>query len=85
MESIEKMDKSQHGSRKGRSTISQLLEHHKEIIDILEREENVDCIYLDFSKAFDKCDTGIMHTTSLMAPDTRLKSALHTNKNGSKC
>ena len=27
---------------------------------MLERGENVDSIYLDFSKAFDKCDTGIM-------------------------
>jgi hypothetical protein len=60
LESIDKMDKSQHGSRKGRSTLSQLLEHHDEIIRMLENGENVDSIYLDFSKAFDKCDLGIL-------------------------
>ena len=60
LESIDKMDNSQHGSRKGRSTLSQLLEHHDEIITMLENGENVDSIYLDFSKAFDKCDLGIM-------------------------
>ena len=40
--------------------MSQLLEQHKEIIDMLVKGENVDSIYLDFSKAFDKCDIGIM-------------------------
>ena len=60
LEYIDKMDKSQHGSRKGRSTLSQLLEHHNEIIKMLENGENVDSIYLDFSKAFDKCDIGIL-------------------------
>ena len=60
LESIDKMDKCQHGSRKGRSTLSQLLEHHDEIIKMLERGENVDSIYLDFAKAFDKCDVGIL-------------------------
>ena len=57
-----KMDHSQHGSRGKRSTLSQLLEHHHEILEILENGENVnvDNIYLDFSKAFDKCDIGIL-------------------------
>ena len=54
------MDGSQHGCRKERSTLSQLLEHHHEIIEMLENGKNCDSIYLDFAKAFDKCDIGIL-------------------------
>ena len=62
LEHINKMDSCQHGSRRGRSTLSQLLEHHDEIITMLENDMNVDSMYLDFFKAFDKCDFGIhMH------------------------
>ena len=60
LEFINKMDGSQHGSRKGRSTLSQLLEHHHEIIQMLENGKNCDSIYLDYAKAFDKCDIGIL-------------------------
>ena len=55
-----KMDPNQHGSRSQRSCLSQLLEHHEEILRILESGENVDAIYLDFLKAFDKVDIGIL-------------------------
>ena len=58
LEVMGKMDQNQHGSRQGRSTLSQLLEHHNEIVTCLENNENVDVIYLDFAKAFDKCDLG---------------------------
>ena len=54
------MDETQHGSRSGRSTLSQLLEHQDEILKELEEGNNVDTVYLDFSKAFDKCDHGIL-------------------------
>ena len=54
------MDQNQHGSRAGRSTLSQLLEQQDEILNALEEGENLDTIYLDFSKAFDKCDHGII-------------------------
>ena len=60
LEYLDKMDKNQHGSRRGRTTLSQLLEHHSEIIKMLEDGHNVDSIYLDFAKAFDKCDHGIL-------------------------
>ena len=60
LEMNEKMDPNQHGSRGKRSCLSQLLEHHLEILDMLERGENVDSIYLDFSKAFDKCDINLL-------------------------
>ena len=38
----------------------QLLEQQDEILSMLEEGANVDMIYLDFSKAFDKCDYGIL-------------------------
>ena len=48
------MDTNQHGSRKGRSCLSQLLEHHDEILRMLEDGSNVDVIYTDFEKAYEK-------------------------------
>ena len=54
------MDSRQHGSRVGRSTLSQLLEHQDEVIKALEKGLNIDTIYTDFSKAFDKCDYGVI-------------------------
>ena len=60
LELNKKMDPNQHGSRAGRSTLSQLLEQQDEILKALENGENLDTIYLDFSKAFDKCDHGII-------------------------
>ena len=47
-------------SRAGRSTLSQLLQHQDEILSALEDGANLDCIYLDFSKAYDKVDHGIL-------------------------
>ena len=55
-----KLDPRQHGSRSGRSTLSQLLQHQDEILQALENGENIDSIYLDFSKAYDKVDHGIL-------------------------
>ena len=46
--------------RSGRSCLSQLLEHHNKILEELEKSINVDVIYLDFAKAFDKVDHGIL-------------------------
>ena len=54
------MDQRQHGSRAGRSTLSQLLQHQDEILQALETGNNIDVIYLDFSKAFDKVDHGVL-------------------------
>lgn len=50
---------SQHGFRFGRSCLSQLLSHYDRILELLESGANVDVIYLDFAKAFDKVDFGI--------------------------
>ena len=46
----------QHGFRSGFSCLSQLLQHHDKITSLLEEGKNVDVIYLDFAKAFDKLD-----------------------------
>ena len=50
----------QHGFRVGRSCLSQLLTHYDNIISLLEKGVNVDTIYLDFAKAFDKVDHSIV-------------------------
>ena len=50
----------QHGFRTGRSCLSQLIAHYDFIINELEKGNNADVIYLDFSKAFDKVDHGIL-------------------------
>ena len=46
----------QHGFRKGRSCLSELPAHFDEILDGLNSGANVDVVYLDFAKAFDKVD-----------------------------
>ena len=53
-------NESQHGFRKARSTQTNLIEYYESIIHQLETNRAVDSIYLDFSKAFDKCDHGII-------------------------
>ena len=50
----------QHGSRVQRSTLTQLLSHWDNIIEGLEQGPGVDCVYLDFSKAFNKVETGVL-------------------------
>ena len=49
----------QHGFRGGRSCLSELLEHYDTLLSYLEEGFNVDVIYLDFAKAFDKLDIKI--------------------------
>jgi len=50
------LNPNQHGFRLGRSCLSQLLAHFENILRLLEKGDNVDVIYLDFAKAFDKVD-----------------------------
>ena len=50
------MDPDQHGSRQKRSCLSQLLEHHDEILKKLEEGVNVDVIYTDFEQSYEKVD-----------------------------
>ena len=49
----------QHGFRAGHSCLSQLVQHYDKITRYMEEGNNVDIIYLDFSKAFDKLDFSI--------------------------
>ena len=42
--------------------MSQLLERHQKILDALESDKNVDFVYLDFTKTFDKVDHSILLT-----------------------
>ena len=50
---------SQHGFRFGRSCLSQLLEHYDKITRLLAEGHDVDIVYVDFAKAFDKVDINI--------------------------
>ena len=56
------LNKNQHGFRSGRSCLTQLLAHHDNIISLLEDGMNVDVVYLDFAKAFDKVDHNLVLT-----------------------
>ena len=50
------MNPNQHGFRSGFSCLSQLLQHFDHVKKLLEEGQNIDVIYLDFEKAFDKLD-----------------------------
>jgi len=50
----------QHGFRKNRSCISQLLIFYEKILQDIEEGHNNDVIFLDFAKAFDKVDIGLL-------------------------
>ena len=50
----------QHGFRAMRSTLTQLLSYWDNMLEKLEGGDGVDAIYLDFSKAFDKVEHGVL-------------------------
>ena len=50
----------QHGFCAGRSTLTNLIDYYESILNLLEYHQSVDSIYLDYSKAFDKCDHNII-------------------------
>lgn len=54
MEDNSLLSDAQHGFVKGRSCTTQLLELMEELTDALDSNEDIDIIYLDFRKAFDK-------------------------------
>ena len=56
LESNDLIGNFQHGFRSKRSCLTQLLNHYTKIFDKLNSGSNVDVIYLDFARAFDKVD-----------------------------
>ena len=50
------LNPNQHGFRSGRSCLSQLVHHYDQVTEHMENGKNIDIVYLDFSKAFDKLD-----------------------------
>ena len=54
------LSKHQHGFRKSRSCLTQLLEHFDNVLKTLCSGDEVDVIYLDYAKAFDKVDHNIL-------------------------
>ena len=54
------LNSTQHEFRPGRSCLSALLDGFDNIIHMLDSNSSVDIVYLDFSKAFDKVDHGIV-------------------------
>ena len=60
MESQMLMNITQHGFRDSLSCITQLLHYYDSILLMLEEGEQVDAVYLDFAKAFDKGDHDIL-------------------------
>ena len=60
LESNNLFNPSQHGFRKGRSCLSELLCHMEEILHELSQGKNVDVVYLDYAKAFDKVDFNVL-------------------------
>ena len=60
LEENELIDSSQHGFRKGRSCLTQLLHHYDQILRNLNEGYETDVIYLDYAKAFDKVDHDLL-------------------------
>ena len=54
LESYNLIKESQHGFRRGKSCLRNLLYFYEEVHDLLDYNKPVDIIYLDFEKAFDK-------------------------------
>ena len=50
----------QHGFRKSRSCLTQLLHHVDDILNNFTLNQDTDSIYLDFAKAFDKVDHDLL-------------------------
>ena len=79
LESNQLLNPSQHGFRAGRSCLSQLIAHYDKILTLLDQGANVDVIYLDFAKAFDKLDFNItLSKIKSLAIDGKVGRWLHS-------
>ncbi|KAK4815882.1 hypothetical protein QYF61_009933 [Mycteria americana] len=56
----QKIRTSQHGFRKGRSCLTNLISFYNQVTHLVDEGEAVDVVYLDFSKAFDTVSHGIL-------------------------
>lgn len=52
------LSKEQHGFRPGHSCESQLVGLSQDLIDALDKKQEIDCVFIDFEKAFDKVPHG---------------------------
>ena len=73
MESQNPLNMSQHRFRDSLSTITKLLSYFDYNISMLEEGHNVHAVYLDFLKAFDELDHGIL-LKKLKATVSKIKS-----------
>ena len=79
LEDTNALNDGQHGFRRGRSCLSQLLSHFDNILQDIQEGDNVDVIYLDFAKAFDKVDHGILlHKLQKLGVHGELGKWLHS-------
>ena len=60
LESNSLLHHGQHGFRRGRSCVTQLMEHYDNIVTALESGQNLDVVLLDYAKAFDCLDFGVL-------------------------
>ena len=60
LNSINFFSKHQHGFQVNKNTLTNLLETYNFVTSSLDIGEAVDVVYIDFEKAFDKVDTGIL-------------------------
>ena len=60
LESNDLLRKFQHGFRTHRSCLTQMLMYYDKILGHVEMGQNVDSVYLDFEKAFDHVDWGVL-------------------------
>ena len=60
LEKNDLLDPNQHGFRKGRSCLTQLLKHYDSILQNYNSGAETDVLYLDFAKAFDKVDHNLL-------------------------
>ena len=73
------LNPTQHGFRTGRSCLSQLLAHYDRVLSLLEQGLNVDVIYLDFAKAFNKLEFNItLKKLKLLGIDGKVGRWLHS-------
>ena len=54
------LNESQHGFRRNRSCLTQLIEHLDRVLRAVSEGDEVDVIYLDYQKAFDKVDHKVL-------------------------